>query len=38
MIINKAYKFRLYLNSKQKEIISKTLGCTRLTYNYYLKT
>ena len=36
MIINRAYKFRMYPNSKQKEMISKTLGCTRLTYNYYL--
>ncbi len=36
LTINKAYKFRLYPNSKQKEIINKTFGCTRLTYNYYL--
>ena len=36
MLINRAYKFRLYPNSKQKEIINKTFGCTRLTYNYYL--
>ena len=36
MLINKAYKFRLYPNTKQKELINKTLGCTRLTYNYYL--
>ena len=36
MLINKSYKFRLYPNSKQKEIINKTLGCTRFIYNYYL--
>jgi len=36
MIINKAYKFRLYPNEKQKELINKTFGCTRLVYNYYL--
>ena len=36
MLINKAYKFRLYPNNSQKEIINKTLGCTRLVYNYYL--
>ena len=36
MLINKAYKFRLYPNDSQKEIINKTLGCTRLVYNYYL--
>ncbi len=36
MIIHKAYKFRLYPNKNQQEIINKTLGCTRLVYNYYL--
>ena len=36
MIINKAYKFRLYPNDKQKELINKTLGCTRIIYNYML--
>ena len=36
MLINKAYKFRLYPNELQKEIINKTLGCTRLIYNHYL--
>ena len=36
MVINKAYKFRLYPNNKQKELINKTLGCTRFIYNYFL--
>lgn len=36
MQINKAYRFRLYPSEKQKEQINKTLGCTRLVYNYYL--
>ena len=36
MIINKAYKFRIYPSSEQKEIINKTFGCTRFIYNYYL--
>ena len=36
MVINKAYKFRLYPNDKQKEMINKTFGCTRLVYNYFL--
>ena len=36
VLINKAYKFRLYPNQKQKELINKTFGCTRLVYNYYL--
>ena len=35
MIINKAYKFRLYPNQKQKELINQTFGSTRLVYNYY---
>ena len=32
----KAYKFRMYPNDKQKELIHKTFGCTRLVYNYFL--
>ncbi len=32
----KAYRFRLYPNKDQKEIINKTFGTTRLLYNYYL--
>ena len=32
----KAYKFRLYPNDKQKELIHKTFGCTRFIYNYFL--
>lgn len=32
----KAYKFRLYPNDKQKEIIHKTFGCVRFVYNYFL--
>ena len=36
VLVNKAYKFRLYPNQNQKELINKTFGCTRLLYNYYL--
>ena len=36
MIIYKAYKFRVYPNSKQKQLINKSFGCSRFTYNYYL--
>ena len=32
----KTYKFRLYPNNKQKEIIHKTFGCVRFVYNYFL--
>ena len=34
--INKAYKFRIYPTLEQQNQINKTLGCTRLIYNYYL--
>ena len=36
MLINKAYKFRLYPNNLQITIINKTIGCTRLVYNHML--
>ena len=36
MKINRAYKFRLYPTYNQRIIINKTIGCTRLVYNYYL--
>lgn len=32
----KAYKYRIYPNKKQKELIQKTFGCARFVYNYYL--
>lgn len=32
----KAYKYRIYPNKKQKEIIAKTFGCCRFVYNKYL--
>lgn len=34
--MNKAYKFRIYPNNKQIELIEKTFGCTRFVYNYFL--
>lgn len=34
--IEKAYKFRIYPNKQQEELIQKTFGCTRYVYNYYL--
>ena len=36
MLINKAYKFRLYPNDLQTTIINKTIGCTRVVYNHML--
>ena len=32
----KAYKFRLYPNKEQIELINKTFGCGRFVYNHYL--
>lgn len=34
--VEKAYKYRIYPNAKQKEIIAKTFGCCRFVYNKYL--
>ena len=32
----KAYKYRIYPNKKQIELINKTIGCCRFVFNYYL--
>lgn len=32
----KAFKYRIYPNKKQQELIQKTFGCVRFVYNYYL--
>ena len=34
--MERAYKFRIYPNKKQKEILAKTFGCYRFVYNHYL--
>lgn len=34
--MEKAYKYRIYPNEKQKEVIAKTFGCCRFVYNKYL--
>lgn len=36
MLVNKAYKFRLYPNSEQELLITKTMGCYRLVFNHFL--
>ncbi|HWO95792.1 MAG TPA: helix-turn-helix domain-containing protein [Bacillus sp. (in: firmicutes)] len=36
MIVNKAYRFRLYPNKKQTESIHKTIGCSRFVFNFFL--
>ena len=35
-ITEKAYKFRIYPNKQQEELIQKTFGCCRFVYNQYL--
>ena len=34
--INKAYKFIIYPNQEQQELIDKTIGCSRFIYNEFL--
>lgn len=35
-LINRGYKFRLYPNRKQQQLIASTFGCCRFVYNHYL--
>lgn len=34
--MEKAYRYRIYPNEEQKNFISRTFGCCRFVYNYYL--
>ena len=36
MLVNRAYKFRIYPNKKQIELINKTIGCSRFVFNFFL--
>lgn len=36
MLVNKAYKFRLYPNKEQEILIVKTIGCSRFVFNHFL--
>ena len=36
MLVNKAYKFRIYPNKEQATLINKTIGCSRFVFNYFL--
>lgn len=36
MLVNKAYRFRIYPNKQQEILIAKTLGCSRFVFNHFL--
>ncbi len=36
VIVNKAYKFRIYPNKTQEIFIAKTIGCSRFVFNHFL--
>ncbi|KWX75906.1 transposase [Paenibacillus riograndensis] len=36
MLVNKAFKFRIYPNPEQEVLIVKTIGCCRYVFNHFL--
>ncbi len=36
MLVKKAFKFRIFPNQNQIELINKTIGCSRFVFNYFL--
>jgi putative transposase len=36
MLVKKAFKFRIFPNEKQIELINKTIGCSRFVFNFFL--
>ena len=32
----KGFKFRIYPNAEQQEVINQTLGCARFVYNHFV--
>ena len=34
--MEKSYKYRIYPNKSQKQILTRTFGCVRFVYNHYL--
>lgn len=37
MLVNKAYKFRIYPTQEQTALINKTIGCSRFVFNWFLE-
>lgn len=35
-VVNKAFKFRIYPNKAQQNLIAKTIGCSRFVFNHFL--
>ncbi|WP_071718319.1 helix-turn-helix domain-containing protein [Bacillus paramycoides] len=35
ILINKAYKFRIYPNQEQKALIVRLIGCSRFVFNCF---
>ncbi|MBN6185764.1 IS200/IS605 family element transposase accessory protein TnpB [Aneurinibacillus sp. BA2021] len=36
MVVNKAYKFRIYPTKEQEVLLAKTIGCSRFVFNHFL--
>lgn len=36
MLIKKAFKFRIFPDKRQMELINKTIGCSRFVFNFFL--
>ncbi|MGG4495518.1 IS200/IS605 family element RNA-guided endonuclease TnpB [Brevibacillus reuszeri] len=36
MLVNKAYRFRIYPTKEQEVQVAKTIGCSRFVFNYFL--
>jgi len=37
MLVNQAFKFRLYPNTEQCQALARQFGCSRFVYNYFLR-
>nr|WP_245625020.1 helix-turn-helix domain-containing protein [Paenibacillus stellifer] len=36
MLVHKAYKYRIYPNPKQRQLIHQMFGCCRFVFNHFL--
>lgn len=35
-LVHQAYKYRIYPNTEQKQLIRRMFGCCRFVFNYFL--